>query len=463
MRSLFLRILLWFGLAIIAAAVASFVVGVITERRVREKAPPHLIQALGVYSQTAAETFEREGAEGTKRYLDRVARAARLEAVLFDAAGNKLTSGPDWDDARTLVARTVRSMSFENSITKGRFLNAQPARSAGGVVYVLVANDLAVRDLGPPPGPLRFTLLEATRLIPVLLIGGLLCYLLAKHLSSPIEQLREVAQDLSHGRLQARVDQKLLARRDEIGELSRDFNLMAERIQSLVDAQRRLLGDISHELRSPLARQGVALGLARRRAGPDAASVLDRIEREGERINELIGQLLALSRVETGTDGLPQETIDLAGLVREVADDSDFEARSRDRSVTVLQAETATMRGLPDLLRSAVENVVRNGVRHTAANTAVEVSLTRETTEVNGFAAITVRDHGNGVPEDYLEEIFRPFYRVEPDRDRKTGGSGLGLSIAARAVRLHHGEIKASNASGGGLIVQIKLPITKNS
>src|SRR5262249_43119588 len=143
--------------------------------------------------------------------------------------------------------------------------------------------------------------------------------------------------------------------------------------------------------------------------------------------------------------------------------DSDFEARSRDRSVTVLQAETATMRGLPDLLRSAVENVVRNGVRHTAANTAVEVSLTRETTEVNGFAAITVRDHGNGVPEDYLEEIFRPFYRVEPDRDRKTGGSGLGLSIAARAVRLHHGEIKASNASGGGLIVQIKLPITKNS
>ena len=235
---------------------------------------------------------------------------------------------------------------------------------------------------------------------------------------------------------------------------------MASRIESLVEAQRRLLGDISHELRSPLARQGVALGLARRRSGPDAASALDRIEREGERLNEMIGQLLALSRIESGTDGLENVRVDLSALVREVAEDADFEARSRDRSVQIIEDEPSQIVGVPELIRSAIENVVRNAIRHTEKHTQVELSLASES--LNGgdrWAAIRVRDHGRGVPENAIEEIFRPFYRVEDARDRTTGGTGLGLSIAARAVRLHHGMIKASNAKDGGLIVEIRLPL----
>jgi len=150
-------------------------------------------------------------------------------------------------------------------------------------------------------------------------------------------------------------------------------------------------------------------------------------------------------------------------MARSVWADADFEARSRDRSVRVEQSESLTISGVPELVRSAIENVIRNAVRHTAENSQVDVSLASESVNGDRFATINVRDWGTGVPENSLEEIFRPFYRVEDDRDRRTGGTGLGLSIAARAVRLHHGTIEASNAPDGGLIVEIRLPIDRAS
>ena len=233
---------------------------------------------------------------------------------------------------------------------------------------------------------------------------------------------------------------------------------MASRIESLVEAQRRLLGDISHELRSPLARQGVALGLARRRAGTEATTALDRIEREASRLNEMIGQLLSLSRIETDADGSKKSKIDLTTLVQEIVEDGDFEARERDRRVRLISTEAVSLRAVPELLRSAIENVIRNAVRYTEANTEVEVSIASKLIANNRWAVITVRDHGHGVSNGQLTGIFQPFYRVEDDRDRRTGGSGLGLSIAARAIKLHGGTIEASNAPNGGLIVEIRLP-----
>jgi two-component system sensor histidine kinase CpxA len=233
---------------------------------------------------------------------------------------------------------------------------------------------------------------------------------------------------------------------------------MAGRVESLVEAQSRLLGDISHELRSPLTRQGVALALARRQAGPEATAALDRIERESQRLNELIGQLLTLSRIESGAERSEKVEIDLAAVIKEVTDDADFEAHGRDRSVQIIKNEPLKINGVPDLVRSAIENVVRNAVRYTDEGTQVDISLTSESVDDHRVAVIKVRDHGKGVPEESIKEIFRPFYRVEDDRDRKTGGAGLGLSIAARAVRLHQGTIKASNATNGGLIVEIRLP-----
>ena len=445
----------------IAAAVGSFAVGVIAEREARDIAPPHLVQALGVYSQTAADMIERDGPGAVDAYFDRIEKLSGIHAFLIDEHGAEVSGESLPAGTTDLVQRARKKEGLVNDLTRNVPLNAVAARSPSGAVYVLVAEDPAFRrGLFGIPGPgFRFNLFAITRyLLPVLLVGGIFCYWLARYLSTPMEELRGVAQELSEGKLSVRVKGRLLRRRDEIGHLGRDFNLMAERIESLVEAQRRLLGDISHELRSPLARQGVALGLARRKAGPEAVSALDRIERESERLNEMIGQLLTLTRLESGTRGLDNVKVDLSALLRDVADDADFEARDRNRSVHMIEDEPTSINGAPEMIHSAIENVVRNAVRHTAESSAVEVSLSSESLNGDRVALVSVRDHGRGVPNEAIEEIFRPFYRVEPDRDRKTGGAGLGLSIAARAVRLHHGTIKAFNAKDGGLVVEIRLP-----
>jgi two-component system, OmpR family, sensor histidine kinase CpxA len=268
-------------------------------------------------------------------------------------------------------------------------------------------------------------------------------------------KLRAATRRVAGGDLKARVGPAIGKRRDELADLGRDFDLMAERIESLMMAQHRLVSDISHELRSPLARLGVALELARQRAGDEAKSPLDRIEREADRLNELIEQLLTLSKLEIGNQPAPGRPVDLELLVRQIASDADYEARDRNRVARVVASESWVTTGSEELLRRAVENVVRNAVRYTAENTEVEISLRREPPSL---AVITVRDHGPGAPESSLMDIFRPFYRVADARDRQTGGVGLGLAIAERAVKLHGGTVSASNAPDGGLIVEIKLP-----
>ena len=229
---------------------------------------------------------------------------------------------------------------------------------------------------------------------------------------------------------------------------------MAERIATLISSQKRLLADISHEVRSPLARLTVALELARKHSNGKAIPALDRIDQEAERVNRLVGQLLALTRLESGSEQVPPETVILEDLVQQVVDDADFEAKPRGREVRALHLEKCRVRGSFELLRSAIENVVRNGVRYTATGTAVEVTLNWRL----DTAVLTVRDYGPGVPAIELEHIFEPFYRVSEARDRASGGMGLGLSIAERTVKLHGGAIHAENLTDG-LQVTIELPL----
>jgi len=454
-------------LVMVVVNVASFVTGILTERRSQFPRQSPMAQMFGVYAQSAVEVFERDGKTALASYLDRVEHASNIHAVLFDNLGNEVSGRTVPEGVLNAISRVTDDSPYVFYFLpqQQRPIAAHLVRGPQGVTYVL-AGELPKLDFpGPPPrlgepGSFAFGLrLIARSFLPVLLVGGLFCYWLARYLSTPIVQMRGATHELSAGNLGARVNQKLLKRHDEIGYLGRDFNVMAGRIESLIGAQRRLIGDISHELRSPLARQGVALGLARRNAGPQARPALDRIEREAERLNEMIGQLLALSLVESGAERLESEKVDLSAVVKDVADDADFEARGRDRSVQVVTNESLRINGVSELVRSAIENVVRNAVRYTSAGTSVDISLTSETVKGNRFAVINVRDHGDGVPEGSIKDIFRPFYRVEDDRDRKTGGTGLGLSIAARAVHLHHGTIEAANASDGGLIVEIRLPI----
>jgi len=219
------------------------------------------------------------------------------------------------------------------------------------------------------------------------LTSGLVCYLLAAYLTAPVVRLRAATQKLAAGDLTARAGIKN-SRHDEIGELVRDFDGMAGRMETLVNEQSRLLNDISHELRSPLARLNVALGLARQRTGPEAAGALDRMELESGRLEEMIARLLTLSRLEAGQDLLDRSSVQLGELIREVAKDADFEAQSRGCHVVAVVAQECTVEGSPALLRSAIENVVRNATRYTNEGTTVEVRLERFIQPEGGAAVI---------------------------------------------------------------------------
>jgi two-component system sensor histidine kinase CpxA len=466
LRRVFIRIFLWFWLAMALVIVGLFLSIFITERR--EQGPPWRGRSsalLGVYAQSAAEVFERDGKAALVAYLERVENASRVRAVAFNQDGEEITGRALPPRAREIAERARQSGSpefFPPNPPTNLELGAQTVRSPKGEPYTIVA-EIPVPH--PPPLHTPFSNLKraALQLFAVLVIGGLFCYWLARYLTTPIIKLRAATQELASGNLSARVGSDLTKQQDEVGHLGRDFNVMAERIESLVASQRRLLGDISHELRSPLARLGVALELARRRSGPEASSMLDRIGREAESINEMIGQLLTLSRAESGTDGLRNIKINLCALLQEIADDADFEARSRARRVHTTTCQDCTITGVAPLIKSAIENVVRNAARYTAEDTEVEITLVCEESNGQSQAVINVRDHGAGVPEEAINKIFRPFYRVEDARDRQTGGSGLGLAIAARAVRLHGGTITAANAADGGLIVEMKLPLKEYS
>ncbi len=302
----------------------------------------------------------------------------------------------------------------------------------------------------------------ALRWLTVLVTSGLVCYALARYLVAPVSRLSEATRRLAGGDLDVRVGQELAGRHDELADLGSDFDRMAARIGTLIEAQRQLLSDISHELRSPLARLYVALGLARKQADPVVEPLLDRIEHETERLNELIGELLALTRLEEAQPRPGAEPVDLAALVEQVVNDVDFEATDRGRRVRLLRADAGCrVAGFEELLRRAVENVVRNAARYTAAGTAVEVELVTEPAEARGGreAVVRVRDHGPGVAEEMLERLFQPFFRTAGARDRESGGVGLGLAITDRAVRLHGGRAIARNAPDGGLVVELRLPL----
>ena len=451
-RSLYLKIFIWFWVAMIIINVATFAIFALTRPTPIRRSWRDLTQ-VGPNALRAAEIYEQSGAAALTTALESTEKSTGVSATFFDDSGKELSGRTAPPGAGELISRAVDSREIEFNFAGRETIVARPVVSSKGQRYMYVAHI--------PRPPFQQTLQpQLLRMLVILVIGGIFCFWLARYLTTPLLKLRTTTNELAEGNLGARVADKLTRRRDEVGQLGRDFNGMAERLESMVKAQQRLLGDISHELRSPLARLGVALGLARQRSGTEANGALDRIERESDNLNEMISQLLELTRLESGTDVRKRTVVDLASLVRDVAGDADYEARSVNRSVQVVWTERCSINGIEDLLRSAVENVVRNAVRFTPAGTAVEVALQRQNGGGGNFAVISVRDRGKGVPEDALEKIFRPFYRAEDARDRQSGGgTGLGLAITERAVRMHGGTVKAENAKEGGLSVELRLKL----
>lgn len=295
-------------------------------------------------------------------------------------------------------------------------------------------------------------------LVLTILVSATASWLLARYISDPIHDLQQGARILAGGNLDAKVGERFSRRNDEIGTLARDFNHMAAELKSQIQAKEILLRDISHELRSPLARIQVALGLATLDRG-NVEVQHQRMERDIERMNVLIEEIIRLERLNSAPQSFQMEELEFGHLLDQVVEDVALEAKVGGRQVMLSRPDNLGLRGNPEMLRRAVENVLRNAIRFSPENAEIEISASQQFDRV----AICVRDHGPGVPDADLQRIFEPFYRVSVSRERDMGGTGLGLAITARVISLHQGAVSASNHHGGGLVVMMVFPTAFDS
>jgi two-component system, OmpR family, sensor histidine kinase CpxA len=452
MRSLFLKIFLWFWATAILTGVALILTFVLQPGGVPARWHMALSETARMYGRAAVGEMERGGRAAVADYLQDLSRGAHTQACLFDQNGTAV-AGNACDTFLPLVRRakpTFTGSAF--GIRYGLVRVALRVTGRNGASYIFATELPAGPRAAFGPDPLGLALHWGVALI----VSGFICYLLARYLTAPILQLRAASRQLATGKLNTRAAAGSQKRNDELGELIRDFNAMADRIESLVSSQRQLISDVSHELRSPLARLIVAMDLARERKGNDPA--FERMEKDFERLNEMVGRLLTVARLDGSDASIQMNIVNLSVLVSEVVSDVEFAAHERNRSVQLSSSDEIHVRGNPDLLRSAIENVILNAVRYTAPGTVVDVHLRQEAAV---SAVLKIRDHGPGVPESELSNIFRPFYRVTNARDEQSGGIGLGLAITNRVVQLHAGSLNATNAVDGGLEVEMRIPVAQ--
>ncbi len=449
--NLFVKIFLWFLAAFtLIVAFIFFLSSTVQTEPVVSRWRLSMVNQTNVYSETAAQLYAVGGEKEIDTFLKRLSDGDRISEVDLVGVGGRswMFAGVASNAYDDLVAKALASDAVEIQNSTDSALSARQITLADGKKYVFILRWQRPRMtpfFGDPP-------MKYLRFAGLLSAALLLCWALARYLASPIGKIRRATQKLAAGELSTRVADQLGRRHDELASLAKDFDVMAERIESLITSQQRLSRDVSHELRSPLARMNVALEIAKKKMNGDSAPVFARIETESQRLNDMISRLLTLSKLETGLQDFERHELNLRSLVEQVAADADFEASAKGKSVMFTDAANCRVLGSENLLRSAVDNVLRNAVRYTPEGTAVEVSLTNG----GGWATLRIVDHGNGVPEAELENLFRPFYRVGEARDRGSGGTGLGLAIAEQAVKLHNGTISAGNTADG-LEVTIKL------
>lgn len=455
MRSLFARIFLsfWLTMALIIVVSMGVASTVVWNRTVE-------LQRIDIneLAQAGEQRLHAQGLPGLDNWTKEITRQyPGLDVFVVRADGEQALQRPPMPE---WLKRRVRAMQRDRLLegpVRRRTEDSDPFRSAPqitgpkGEVYTLFfppVRDVKLAVLGSPIFQLIMLLLS-------LAISGGICWYLARSVTRPVRRLQESARALADGNLDARVGAEFASRHDELSVLAQDFDQMADRLRGLIDSKEVLLRDVSHELRTPLARMRLALGLARRE-GANLEREHDRIEREAERLDELIGKILNLARLNATQQKLPSDEFDYAALIADLAEDARLEAVAQGKQVNFTYQGVLFLHGNEPLLRSAIENVVRNAVRYTAVGTAVELSLARQ----GGTATLMVRDHGPGVPEAELSRLFEPFYRVtQQARERDTGGYGLGLAITARVIAAHHGSIHACNAHDGGLQITLTVPL----
>ncbi len=295
------------------------------------------------------------------------------------------------------------------------------------------------------------------RLLIAIFISGLICYLLSIYLTQPLRSLRLAAKSLATGKLNTRVGRFVGHHKDEIAELSYEFDSMAEQLETLIKSKQRLLQDVSHELRSPLARLQIAIELGRKKSNNLAKKEFDRMEGECLRLNSLIGEALDFARLDQSTNTLNTSLVNLPTLLEGIINDANYEFTKTTPRVIIGKIEPYQLMLDARLIHRAIENILRNALRYSPTSQVVVISLHKEARQKN--VCIDIEDSGPGVPNEQLTKIFNPFYRVDTAREKKTGGYGLGLAIAKQAIQLHNGEIQATNRKQGGLLVRITLPL----
>lgn len=445
MRSLFVRILAFLVLTVLIAILGYTVTERIVLTRSRDRGNGrdggqnrfnHLML------DQARNAYETNGKDGLRDFLDDVGRYLPGQRHLLDKDGNDLLTGENF--TATVKAITPPQAAPQRPLFP---FQGRPARrfvlktsTTEGKYMLLVSGEI--------PGSTD-TVNPLPYFAGILVVVILFSWLLTVRLVRPLLKLRETVIAFGNGDLGSRAHS---SRHDEMGDLARSFDQMADRLQTLLTAERRLLQDVSHELRSPLARLGFAVELARTSPTKDAA--YDRIKREAQRLNVLVGELLQVTRAEGDPGSRNLEPIDIGELVRLVAEDCSIEAEVRHCRIIERNDEKIIVTGDRELLHRAVENIVRNAIRHSPEENLIEVFCRKEKEQV----LVGIRDYGSGVPEELLTDIFRPFFRVDDDRNRFSGGVGLGLAIAQRAVSIHHGGITAKNMQPG-LLVEISLPV----
>jgi two-component system OmpR family sensor kinase len=447
MHSLFSRIFLLFLLAMTLIVGSSIATTFTIASRENESLENQRRPSIAIQ---ASEILGRGGVGALKTWL----------ADNKNAIGDRdlFVVGPDGQDIlgrRLPESATRRLEALNREPLPGNF---RPSRVAP---QIIAADGATYTVLSTPRRPSVFGALSLpaisfTILCIALVVSALTSWWLAEHLTAPIRRIQAGARALASESLDVRVSAGLEERKDELAVLARDFDAMADQLRANRGATTQLLRDISHELRSPLARMRVALGLARQPPA-DLSRQLDRLEREIERLDAMISQVLKLAHLH-GTDALQQrERFELGEVIEEVVRDANFEGAVKNCRIELQGTADIALLGSRELLRSAIENVLRNAVRYSPNDTRVLVRLSRRAG--NGLE-ILIGDHGPGVPAAELERIFEPFYRVAESRDRDSGGEGIGLAITSQVLKAHGGSAQAANAQSGGLEVRLRLPET---
>lgn len=433
MNSLALRIFLAFFATLVLTALGAIAVTswLINERRA--SAETELLDS----AEEAATALADGGIPALEAWAKRRSRDPRLsvDVLVIDETGVDLLGRPLPPPASPTIAAAEDPWVYDlPAVLLDLPRTTAEVVSDEGEVFQLLAvprrTGLAVwRDI---PAPV---------LLLSLVVTTLMSFWLARSITRPILALQGTTESLAGGNLKARVSAKTRRRRDELGRLALSLDAMASRLETLIRGQQQLLRDISHEVRSPLSRIRLAAGLLAQRDA-SAAAAAGRIDEEVSRLDELIDQILDVSRLESGAVTLNREPIELTSLVERVLADASFEATQIGKTlVHRIAATPLPMRGDRHWVQSAIENVVRNALTHTPAGAIVEVSLHREA----DTAKLLVVDSGGGIPDEESSRIFEPFYRSSSTNTGSRSGTGLGLAIAARVVHEHQGRIEARN------------------